>query len=157
MAMRTTDLAVRDRTGIVPLSVSTDKIAYPALRWAGVEARLRAEGTDVARDGSGRICEVYPAAALKCWSLPSRGYKGKQNTALRFELITQLTRVFPTLNWNGHQDTCASDDNALDAVLAALMAYLVHKDLAVPPPPEVKDIVMREGWIWLPETDSHSG
>lgn len=157
MAMRTTDMAVRDRTGIVPLSVSTDKIAYPALRWAGVEARLRTERIDVARDGSGRICEVYPAAALKCWSLPSRGYKGKQNTASRVELIAQLTRVFPALNWNGHQDICASDDNALDAVLSALMAYLVHQSLAVPPPPEVKDIVLLEGWIWLPETDSPSG
>lgn len=156
MAMRTTDLAVRARIGIVPLSVSTDKIAYPALRWAGVEARLRAEGTDAARDGSGKICEVYPAATLKCWSLPSRGYKGKQNSALRVDLITQLKRVFPTLDWNGHQDICASDDNALDAVLAALMAYLVHQDLAVPPPPEATEVVLREGWIWLPEPDSPS-
>ncbi len=157
MAMRATDLAVRDRTGIVPLSVSTDKIAYPALRWAGVEARLRAEDTDVARDGSGRICEVYPAATLECWSLPSRGYKGKQNTALRVDIITQLTRVFPALNWNGHQDICASDDNALDAVLAALVTYLVHQGLAVPPPPEANEVVLREGWIWLPETDAPSG
>ncbi|MCF2588666.1 DUF429 domain-containing protein [Brevibacterium sp. UCMA 11752] len=157
MAMRTTDLVVRDRTGIVPLSVSADKIAYPALRWAGVEARLRVQGTDVARDGSGRICEVYPAATLKCWLLPSRGYKGKQNKALRVDLITQLTRVFPSLNWNGHQEICASDDNAFDAVLAALMAYLVHQDLAVPPPPEASDVVLREGWIWLPETDPFLG
>jgi predicted nuclease with RNAse H fold len=61
LAMRTTDRAVHRRTGLTPLSVSTDRIAYPALRWAGLEARLRELGIDVSRDGSGTVCEVYPA------------------------------------------------------------------------------------------------
>lgn len=68
--MRHTDRAVHERTGLTPLSVATDRIAHPALRWAGIEARLREQGIDTARDGSGLICEVYPAAALRLWHLP---------------------------------------------------------------------------------------
>ena len=62
------------RTGLTPgWSVATDRIAHPALRWAGIEARLRDRGLDAARDGSGMLCEVYPAAALQIWVLhPSR-------------------------------------------------------------------------------------
>ncbi len=83
LALRATDQAVHQRTGLTPLSVSTDRIAYPALRWAGIEARLRDMGTEVARDGAGVVCEVYPAAALKVWGLPHRGYKGLKNSAKR--------------------------------------------------------------------------
>src|SRR5699024_1868030 len=76
LARRETELVGRGRTGLPPLSVATDRIAHPALRWAGIESRLRELGLDVARDGSGAICEVYPAAALHSWGLAHRGYKG---------------------------------------------------------------------------------
>lgn len=151
MAMRTTDVMVHQRTGRVPLSVSTDRIAYPALRWAGIEARLRAEGSAVPRDGSGRFCEVYPAAALSCWGLPSRGYKGRERDAQRAVIVDLLSEVFTDLDWNGHRDLCIADDNALDAVIAALMARLVAHGQAEPPPEAMRDVVSREGWIWLPQ------
>ncbi len=147
--MRTTDLAVHRRTGLTPLSVSTDRIAHPAFRWAGIEAGLREMGIDVARDGSGRVCEVYPAATLKCWSLPYRGYKGTKNLRLRSELVAALVERLPWLDWNGHQEACAADDNALDAVLAALTAREVALG-CVGPPPDLRTIARREGWIWLP-------
>src|SRR5690625_1262568 len=54
LAMRATDREVHRRTGLTPLSVSTDRIAHPALRWAGIEAHLRESGIDTARAGSGR-------------------------------------------------------------------------------------------------------
>lgn len=150
LAMRTTDIKVRERTGRVPLSVSTDRIAYPALRWAGIEARLRAEGVDAARDGSGRVCEVYPAAALSCWTLPSRGYKGTGSEHRRTEIVDRLSVLFPELSWNGHDQECIHDDNALDAVVSALMARAVATGKAVGPPEGISEIVRREGWIWLP-------
>lgn len=150
-AMRTTDIKVRERTGRVPLSVSTDRIAYPALRWAGIEARLRAEGIDAARDGYGRVCEVYPAAALNCWALPSRGYKGPDRERSRTEIVDRLSALFPGLEWNGHRRICIDDDNALDAVIAALMARAVATGEAVGPPEDVREVVLREGWIWLPK------
>lgn len=152
--MRTTDVMVHQRTGRVPLSVSTDRIAYPALRWAGIEARLRAEGIDVPRDGSGRICEVYPAAALSCWGLPSRGYKRREQSGQRVEIIDRLSYLFPDLDWNGHRNLCIDDDNTLDAVVSALMARLVADRQAEPPPEAMRDVVSREGWIWLPQQNN---
>lgn len=150
LAMRATDLSVHQRTGLTPLSVSTDRIAHPALRWAGIEARLRASGLDVSRDGSGTICEVYPAAALRAWSLPHRGYKGTKNAAPRSELVAALSRTIPALDWNGHRELCTADDDALDAVLAALIAREVAQGRAEPPPQELREVARREGWIWVP-------
>lgn len=150
LAMRTTDLAVHRRTGLTPLSVSTDRIAHPAFRWAGIEARLRDMGVAVERDGSGIVCEVYPAATLRCWSLPHRGYKGPKNARLRSALVTALVERLPWLDWNGHQEVCAADDNVLDAVLAALTAREVAHGRCDGPPSDVREIVRGEGWIWLP-------
>ena len=151
LAMRTTDREVHRRIGLTPLSVSTDRIAHPAMRWAGIEARLRELGLSPSRDGSGVICEVYPAAALRCWSLPYRGYKGMKNSAARADLVARLSRQLSWLDWNGHQDLCAADDNALDAVLAAVIAREVELSRCVPPPDELRDVASREGWIWLPQ------
>ena len=150
LAMRATDLAVHERTGLTPLSVATDRIAHPALRWAGIEARLRDQGIDASRDGSGLICEVYPAAALRAWQLPSRGYKGVKNAAARRALVDALAAQLPALDWNGHQDLCAREDDALDAVLAALVAREVDQGRAVPPPPHLRELSRQEGWIWVP-------
>lgn len=154
LAMRATDLHVRARTGLTPLSVSTDRIAYPALRWAGIEARLRGDGLEAARDGSGVVCEVYPAAALRCWSLTHRGYKGEKNAAARTVLVDALSVVFPTLRWNGFRALCVEDDNALDAVLAALVAREVVRGRCGPPPAHLRELAGREGWIWLPRPEA---
>lgn len=150
LAMRETDRAVHARTGLTPLSVSTDRIAHPALRWAGIEARLREEGIDVARDGTGRICEVYPAAALRRWGLPHRGYKGTGGRAARRGLVEALGERFPLLDWAGHDAACVEVDDVLDAVIAALMAREVARGRAVPPPDPLREAALVEGWIWLP-------
>ena len=76
LALRETDLATRAATGLVPLSVAADRIGLAAMRCAGLLARLAAAGQLVDRAGSGVVVEVYPAAALKHWGLPYRGYKG---------------------------------------------------------------------------------
>lgn len=154
LAMRATDLHVRDRTGLNPLSVSTDRIAYPALRWAGIEARLRQDGLEAARDGSGVVCEVYPAAALRGWSLTHRGYKGEKNAVARTELVDAVWARHPWLDWNGFRPLCIEDDNALDAVLAALVAREVAFGRCEPPPQQLRALARREGWIWLPRPGS---
>lgn len=150
LAMRATDQAVHRRTGQTPLSVSTDRIAHPALRWAGLEARLRKGRVDVRRDGSGVVCEVYPAAALRCWSLAHRGYKGRDNAGPRVDLVDAMSRKF-RVDWNGHRALCEVDDNALDAVLAALVAWEVAEGRCEPPPEALREVARREGWIWLPQ------
>lgn len=150
LAMRATDREVHRRTGLTPLSVSTDRIAHPALRWAGIEARLRKRGTAVDRAGFGVVCEVYPAAALRLWGLPYRGYKGRKNVERRAELVVALRERHPRLEWNGHRDLCLADDNALDAVLAALIARDVAQGVCIPPPDDLVELARREGWVWLP-------
>lgn len=148
--MRKTDLEVHRRTGLVPLSVVADRIAHAAIRWAGIEARLKEAGVNAARDGSGVICEVYPAAALKRWSMPFRGYKRRENAQARHELVMTLSDAFRWLDWADHKETCSRDDNALDAVLAALIARQVAGGACEGPPDELLETVRTEGWIWLP-------
>lgn len=94
---------------------------------------------------------MYPAAPLHCWSLPHRGYKGKKKAAVRAELVDRLTQHWPWLDWNGHAELCSVDDNAVDAVLAAVIARDVHLGKCRPPPAELRDSARREGWIWVPQ------
>jgi predicted nuclease with RNAse H fold len=157
LAMRATDLVVHRRTGLTPLSVSTDRIAHPALRWAGIEAHLRELGVDTTRDGSGVICEVYPAAALRCWSLPYRGYKTAKNSGPRAELVKLVRQQWTWLDWNGHEELCVTDDNALDAVLAAVIAREIELGRCEAPPAELRSTAHREGWIWLPREEEPAG
>lgn len=150
--LRTTDRELHARTGLRPLSVSSDRIAYPALRWAALERTLRAEGMDCSRDGSGRISEVYPAGALQAWNLPHHGYKGSAGAGVREQIITRLMELLPWLDWNRTEDLCLRNDNALDALLAALSAREVRLGAVPPPPPQLRADALVEGWIMTPIT-----
>lgn len=152
LALRTTDIEVHRRTGLTPLSVSANLIAYPAFRWAGIESRLREMGTDVSRDGSGTVAEVYPAAALYCWGLPHTGYKTAKNRAKRAVIIEALSQRFASLDWNGYEALALADDNALDAVIAALVAHQIAHGRCVGPEDRHRQVAAVEGWIWIPKT-----
>lgn len=151
LAMRTTDMEVWRRTGITPLSVSANLIAYPAFRWAGIEAKLRDEGVDTSRDGSGVVAEVYPAAALYRWGLPHRGYKGTKHAAVRQSLVESISKVFPAFEWRGFETLAIADDNVLDAVLAALVAQQIARGNCECPAADQRETARVEGWIWLPK------
>lgn len=148
--LRMTDRVLKEDFGLRPLSVSTDRIAYPALRWSGIEAQLKLLGIDTARDGSGRICEVYPAGFLFQHGLKHRGYKGAAGAQVREEILRSLRLVMS----DEHADLCVADDNALDAVLAAVSAHTVVTGKAYGPPEDHRQAVLREGWIWMPRTDN---
>ena len=84
---RRTDVALR-QAGDRPLSVSTDLIGVVALRAAGLQQRFLDAGLEVDRSGlSGSVAEVYPAAALRFWELPSRGYKGAAHAEERHAIV----------------------------------------------------------------------
>lgn len=148
--LRMTDRVLNDDFGLRPLSVSTDRIAYPAMRWSGIEAQLKLVEIDTARDGSGRICEVYPSGFLFQHGLKHRGYKGAANAQVRKKILGSLRLVIS----REHADLCVADDNALDAVLAALSAHAVGTGKAYGPPEEHRQTALREGWIWMPRTDN---
>lgn len=154
--LRRTDVWIWRDLGLPqPLSVSTDRIALPAMRAASLLSLL-AERMPL--DGSGIIVEVYPAAALNQWGLTSRGYKGRHNTASRAALISQFraaTNGWLTLS-RAHEDLCRSSDDAFDALIAALVARAAQKSLVEPIPRDDQAFALREGWIAIPLKDSLS-
>jgi len=132
-----------------PLSVSSDRIAIPAMRAAAV---LRRFDADCPRDGSGKVCEVYPAAALKVWGFQSRGYKGREHASARDALVASLVeRGRPWLELDETaRRKCVESDDALDALIAALVARFQFFGLTEPIYPADFAPATTEGWIAMP-------
>lgn len=158
---RQTDLAVIAGSGKRPLSVSTDKIAYIALRAAGILHALgERDPSDARRDGSGLVVEVYPGAALARWKGAlggaSTGYKGRGSNVVRERLVAAL---FEPLGLHVEDDDvrrCRDSDDAFDAVVSAVIARTVERHLCDPIPAASREIALREGWIHLPAVDALS-
>ncbi len=150
LAFRRTDVVVHESTGRWPLSVAADRIAYPALRCAGLLARLRAAGHPVRRSGiDSLVAEVYPAAALLTWRQPTAGYK--TDPAKRQALVASLVAGTPWLDWASVAAACARDHDVLDAVVCALVAGAVVLGRTALPGTDVLTLVEEEGWIHLPD------
>lgn len=159
LAQRTTDLHVTAETGIRPLSVSADRIGSAAMRCAAILSMLTRAGTLVDRTGqSGPVLEVYPAAALKIWSLPHNGYKGTKatETIQRADLLQRASAAMPWLDWGAQEVLCLSTDDALDAVLCAVIAGLSLRGLCDPIPESAVETARSEGWIALPTSKALS-
>lgn len=151
---RRTDLWVWKNLGASPpLSVSADRISLPAMRAAALLSRLPHRS---ARDGSGMVVEVYPAAALRRWDLPSRQYKRKENLEVRRELVARF--LAETARWlsieSSDVDLCIASDDAFDALVAALVARAAAMGLVEPIPSEDLTSALREGWIAVPTDGS---
>ncbi len=152
LAYRRTDLAVRSAGGPNPLSVSTDRIGRAAMRAAGLLAALGVGVGADDRSGAGRLLEVYPAAALKCWGFDPRGYKGNAKQASLRRLAAEF---FDRADWlNVDPDVrsqCMTSDDAFDAVVAAVNARAAMKDGWVSRPSEEdREAARTEGWIAVP-------
>jgi predicted nuclease with RNAse H fold len=150
LALRETDLVARDVIRLIPLSVAADRIGLAAMRCAGLLARLADAGRPVDRSGAGVVVEVYPAAALKHWNLPFRGYKGAANAGLRHELVDRLAAAAPWLRFGAFEQPCRRSDHALDGVVAALNARAAALGRVIRPSVEQAAAARTEGWIALP-------
>lgn len=152
LAYRRTDLALRRSGGPNPLSVSSDRIGRAAMRAAGLLAAFPA-GDRLDRSGSGRVVEVYPAAALRRWGYDARRYKGNKQLAGLKELSGSFFEA--TSSWLLMDDQlrseCELSDDAFDAVVAALnaRAATLPGGVSVPDPDDV-DAARVEGWIAVP-------
>jgi hypothetical protein len=156
LRFRETDRVVAARTGRWPLSVSSDLIGVPAFRAAALLSRLAAEGCAVDRRGGGRLVEVYPAAALRLWGFASTGYKRREARARLTALLAELRRrtgAWLDLDASARR-LCGASDDALDALVAALVARAAALGLCEPPPPEHAARAAREGWVALPASDA---
>lgn len=151
LAYRATDRMLGDGGRRWPLSVSADRIAYPAMR----AARLLGA---IDRSGRGRVVEVYPAAALRAWELPHQRYKGPANRKRLEGGLTALCGKGPWLVLTADQRAqLTNDDNCADALLAALVAGAAAAHLCEPIPADQQEAPRREGWIAVPLHDSLLG
>ncbi|QLD11526.1 DUF429 domain-containing protein [Microbacterium oleivorans] len=148
LAYRETDRVVRAITGRWPLSVSTDRLGVTALRCAGLVARLRADGRDVDRAGSGDLAEVYPGASLRVWGFDTRGYR--VDPAVRRVLLDAMLGAAPWLDPGEHAATMVRSGDAFDAVVAALATRASARGAVIQPEPDQLAAARREGWIALP-------
>lgn len=151
LAWRRTDEAVRARTGQIPLSVAADRIGHAAMRCAGLLARMAGQGQPVDRCGTGVVVEVYPAASLKQWELPYRGYKQPRNAEALTALVDDLAAKARWLDRGQYDGLCRTSHDALDAVIAALTARAAARGMTTRPDGEQEAAGRREGWIALPE------
>jgi hypothetical protein len=148
LRLRRTDIFVHRKTGKWPLSVSTDKIAIPALRAVSLMCRLAASGSLVDRIGSGKFVEVYPAAALMRWNVA-----GSANDSAN--LIGSLQTRIPGLKVSEEACAlCSQNRDASDSVVAALIARAAALNLCEPIPEDDLHIAAAEGWIALPVVGS---
>jgi len=141
-----------------PLSVSADKIAMVAMRCAVILADLvDHHGPEAAdRTGLGMVCAVYPSAALRYWTdghehslNPHESYRRKPASERRRQLAAIVQERLRLEDPDDLLWRCAERDDALDALVCALIARAALLGLTVPAPVEDKRISL-EGWIHLP-------
>lgn len=157
LVYRDTDRFVTGQTGLIPLSVSADRLAHPAMRCAVIQAKIAQEHGPQARDGSGRLAEVYPAASLKLWGLPTRGYKGRgaPETERLAVALAALSAAAPWLDLAGHDDRLAASDDMFDALIASLTGRAVALGRTLRPDDGHAGAALTEGWIHLPRGGLH--
>jgi predicted nuclease with RNAse H fold len=150
LRFRTTDIVTR-ASGSLPLSVSTDRIGVAALRGARLQHLLREAGVHVDRSGtSGKIAEVYPAAALRRWGLNASRYKGRANADACAILAEQISARCGPLCAAIETLLHGCDDDGLDSVVCAIVARAVLQAQTTAPDIGQLDVARREGWIHVP-------
>jgi predicted nuclease with RNAse H fold len=148
--LRRTDRHVLKTTRRRPLSVSGDRIAYPAVRAARLLTRL-GPGRPARRDGSDRVIEVYPAAAMMKWGVVPGRYKPRDAVEVRRTLADTLVAALPGLDLGAHRETLAATDHAIDALIAAFVARAFALGQAGRFDEKEVGSAAAEGWIWLPD------
>lgn len=157
LRLRLTDTAVTAATGRHPMSVSADRIAVAAMRAARLQdlvVRRCGDAGAVDRSGSsGRVAEVYPAAALAVWGLDPTGYKGPSPSARqrRGAVLAAVARRAGLVVPAAVADAVTGSDHLLDAVLCAVVARAVVDGATAPAPAADIERARREGWIHVPD------
>lgn len=155
---RATDLAVAKITGKQPLAVTTERIAYAAIRANRMLSQLqRSTGHAVDRSGvEGSVCETYPDAALRQFGLWPKGlgrnvsYKDKKVGEVRERIVEGLLDRTPWLSFEDTDEQLLHrSDDCLDALVCALVARAREKDQTTLPRDRASASV--EGWIHLPD------
>jgi len=151
LTRRYTDGWIAANVGIRPLPVAANLIGATAIRCARLVSALgRPVDTGVGVQ-PGSVSEVYPAAALKRWGQSFTLYKGRQWREARLALVAALIEAgLPVALTSAQRATLEASDDALDALIASLVARAVGLGLTDACPPEARESCRNEGWIRVP-------
>lgn len=102
------------------------------------------------------LLEVMPGATLRRLGLDYRGYKGGQNPLkTRDKILRELSQKMISLTPLPHllTLTCRANDDALDAVIAAITAALWHENQGIFRHPAGQELqtAQLEGWLYAPQ------
>jgi hypothetical protein len=118
-------------------------------QWAGVWGR------PAPRDGSGRLVETYPAAALTVWGLASTGYKDRRDPAAARTVREQIMKdvaaaVSAWLDLSPVRERCVESDHVLDALVSGLVATAAASGATHQPSEDERATALVVGWIHVP-------
>jgi len=156
---RLTDRFVYQRTQKLPLSVSTDRIAFPAMRCAVLLSEIRRHSSAEAVDlsGTGLVCEAYPDPAVRIWTQGHRrslarreSYKGDARADRRHELAEIIASQLRLADPDALLRRYVENDDCFDALICALVARAAELGKTIPPDREALALARTEGWIHLP-------
>ena len=166
---RETDRVVKCLSKQKPLSVGADRIARTAFVALEIlnEVRQKQKGqkldvlVDRPMDIQGaQAIEVYPAATLKMYGYPNKGYKDKKNTdhrKIREEIINKLSEDFKPILKQCHRERMLDEPDALDAVVCILAALDFLKGKARGPESDLERArAEKEGWIWFKKPEERA-
>ncbi|MGE0786635.1 MAG: DUF429 domain-containing protein [Sandaracinaceae bacterium] len=139
LRLRATDHACKLISGKAPLSVSSDRIAAPAMRWRILRASVRCA-----------VHEVYPAAALALWGLPHQAYKRPDQGEARRGILDAIRVAIDLDALSADAEVLVSSADALDALVASMVARAIALELVHAVPAEHAELATIEGWIRLP-------
>ena len=106
--------------------------------------------------GKAVLLEAMPGAALKAMKLPHKGYKNGSNALkLRQEILGELEgrSGIKITNLSHFREHCLASHDALDSVVAAVIASLWARDPSVFWLPDVGGpdrVALLEGWLYAP-------
>ena len=95
------------------------------------------------------VIEVYPAATPKVMATKPRlaPYKKPDQVDARRSSVELLGRH---VRWTAsHAERAIASDHVLDAVVCVVAGADFASGDALGPPPELLDLALREGWIWI--------
>lgn len=151
LTLRYTDKWITANVGIRPLPVAANLIGATAIRCARVVGAT-GRPVDTGEPGpTGSVSEVYPAAALKRWGQSWSLYKGKRYREARVALVAALEEAgLPVQLTAPDRGVLAASDDALDALVASLVARAIAISLTDDCPADAAELARQEGWIRVP-------
>lgn len=149
---RETDRFVKRTTGKQPLDVGADRIARTAHAALSILDGIRkASGQSIPLAWEPGISqtsavEVYPAATLLAYGLPTSSYKEnkEEHQAKRSEIIEGLSAH---MDLGACRAALQSNADILDSTLCCLSGYDFLMGNCIPP--EDLPLTKKEGWIWI--------